>query len=88
MGKSTDLIVLANSRKHGGRCVAGVDCKTLAWVRLVDDSDVGLEPSQTILDDGSYPSMLDLIRVETKALVPARLATRESEGGFAAMATP
>ncbi len=59
------IILLASSRRNGGRCVAGVDRYSLEWVRLVDlDPDVALDRSHLVLDDGSDSELLDTIEVE------------------------
>lgn len=62
--ESLDFVCLANSRKHNGRCIAGI---TMAgkWIRPVSsDPDGTLYPQQYTLNDGSEPSILDLIRLE------------------------
>jgi hypothetical protein len=62
--ESLDFACLANSRKHNGRCIAGI---TVAgkWIRPVSsDPDGTLYPQQYTLSDGSEPSVLDVIRLE------------------------
>jgi hypothetical protein len=34
-----DILILANSRKNGGYCVAGKDVITNEWIRIVGDTD-------------------------------------------------
>jgi hypothetical protein len=59
------IICLANSYKHGGRCIAGVSVEDGAWVRLRGESaDGALEPREYVLDDGTEPRLLDVIQVE------------------------
>jgi hypothetical protein len=59
-----DMICLANSRKHGGRCVAGIRAGTGEWVRPVSDSPDGtLFWTDCRLQDGSVPAPLDLVRL-------------------------
>ncbi|MGI6648931.1 MAG: dual OB domain-containing protein [Bacillota bacterium] len=36
------IICLANSRKHGQRCVAGIDWANNTWVRFVKDGRRGI----------------------------------------------
>lgn len=64
------VVCLANSRKHGGRCVAG---KVLDqpgrpyWVRPISERrDGSLSLSQICLQDGSYPGLLDILEVPVK----------------------
>lgn len=49
MSSTIRMICLANSRKIGGRCVAGIDVNTGEWVRPVRDNGGALT-----LDDISY----------------------------------
>ncbi|MDP3884499.1 hypothetical protein [Hydrogenophaga sp.] len=61
------IVLLANSRKHAGRCLAGRetdDGKILGWIRPVSDR-VGEELSEKEreLEDGSDPQVLDVLRV-------------------------
>jgi hypothetical protein len=62
-----DIVCLANSRKHNGRCIAGieiVDCHPEGWVRPVSARE-GAEVSEyeRQYEDGSDPRVLDLISV-------------------------
>lgn len=61
------LVCLANSRKHNGRCIAGieiVDRRPSGWVRPVSDRP-GSEVSEDERHyrDGSEPKVLDLMEV-------------------------
>jgi hypothetical protein len=59
-----DLVCLANSQKHGGRCVAGITTAG-SWVRPVSSElDGTLSPRDYTLGDGSEPALLDVIRLE------------------------
>lgn len=62
--ESLDFVCLANSLKHNGRCIAGITM-TGKWIRPVSsDRDGTLFPQQYTLNDGSEPSILDVIRLE------------------------
>jgi hypothetical protein len=59
-----DIICLANSRKHGGRCVAGIRTDGKGWIRLVADSaDGALFEQHRLLGRDGEPKPLDVIRV-------------------------
>jgi hypothetical protein len=48
----SDILILANSRKTRGFCVAGKDIETNRWVRLVGDSNgAELNLNQIIYQD-------------------------------------
>jgi len=59
----TRLICLANSRKHGARCIAGIDPSTGKWIRPVSTLQDGRVNKQTRLVDGREPCLLDVLRV-------------------------
>jgi hypothetical protein len=56
-----DIIVLASSRKRGGRCVAGISTDTGEWVRPVSDANYGLTFQECSVD-GRWPEVLDRVR--------------------------
>lgn len=59
-----DLICLANSRKHGGRCIAGLKVDGSGWLRPVSPRPDGtFGPFDYILTDRSEPALLDKIKV-------------------------
>lgn len=65
MSDSIKMICLANSEKHGNRCVAGVRIDTGGWLRPVsDDTGSGLLNSQYETVSGHYPEPLDTVRVK------------------------
>jgi hypothetical protein len=67
-----DLICLANSRKHGGRCVAGLRTDGTGWVRPVGTLPHGtLYPTDYMLSDYTEPGVLDVVRVGLAAPRPA-----------------
>jgi hypothetical protein len=56
------MIVLANSRKMGGRCVAGISLETGEWVRPVSSRPEGeLHPGDCAVA-GRAPRALDVVR--------------------------
>lgn len=65
------IVCLANSYKHGGRCVAGIDIANGSWIRLRGHSpDGSLCPTEYALDNGTEPRLLDLIQVEVHYALP------------------
>lgn len=59
------IICMANSRKHGGRCIAGLRVDTKGWIRPIPPVPSGpLQPEDYCLDDGSQPKVLDLVSIE------------------------
>ena len=61
---SFDLICLANSSKHGSRCLAGLRVDGGGWVRPVSNQEYGeLRYDQYHLPDLTEPHMFDVIRV-------------------------
>ena len=58
------FICLANSRKHGGRCVAGIRTDGGGWVRAGSRKSSGtLSATEYTLDDGQQASLLDVISI-------------------------
>lgn len=55
------LVCLANSRRSGGRCVAGITIPDHRWVRPVNLGGAALSLLDTICQDGSVPQVLDVI---------------------------
>ena len=65
MRDSIDIVCLANSEKHGDRCVAGVRLDTGGWLRPVsDETGAGLLETQYETASGHHPEPLDIIRVK------------------------
>lgn len=60
-----DIICLANSRKMGGRCVAGLRTDGQGWMRPVASTRFGeLYGCHYKLSDGTEAQVLELIRIE------------------------
>ncbi len=55
-----EVLVLASSRKHGGRCIAGLN-KAGDWVRPVSRGPYGLFKAECGID-GRWPEVLDVVR--------------------------
>ena len=68
-----EVICLANSKKLGGWCIAGLRTDGGGWVRPVADTGHGqLYPGHMKLPDGSQPKTLDLLRIPLKEPRPLR----------------
>jgi hypothetical protein len=60
----TDMVCLANSRKYGGRCVAGLRLDGGGWIRPVSHYEHGtLLWQHYTLANGQEAAILDIIRV-------------------------
>jgi len=69
-----DLICLANSRKMGARCVAGIRPDTGEWIRPVSSVASGkLEITQIRLSNNADPRCFDLIHVGLSQASPTRM---------------
>jgi len=57
------IICLANSYKHGGRCIAGIEPETGNWIRPVPNNEhKALTPAMMIIDR-KQPSILDVLKI-------------------------
>jgi hypothetical protein len=66
------MVCLANSYKHGGRCVAGICLEDGSWVRLRGRAaDGALEPAEYGLDDGGEVQLLDVLEVDLHYALPS-----------------
>lgn len=64
---------MANSRKLGGRCIAGLGLEGQGWIRPVSDRPDGtLFPEHYLLAGYREPTALDVIRVELTQPQPKR----------------
>lgn len=68
------IVCLANSRKHGEHCVAGIDLSTGKWIRPVSDLDDGRLTRKMRLVNGREPELLDILQI--------RLADSGPDFGF------
>lgn len=61
----TTVLCLANSKKEGERCIAGIDVRTGQWVRPVSrHTPKGEVPFHERQVEGGEPRLLDLIRMD------------------------
>lgn len=62
-----EIILLAKSAKCHNFCIAGIDCLTGDWIRIISNDD-SIQNSITEDDmrynDGTLPSLFDVIRIE------------------------
>ncbi len=63
MSPLSRIICLANSRKHGAYCVAGIDPSTGTWIRPVSGLDDGRVERAILLIDDKAPSLGDVIEI-------------------------
>jgi len=57
------IICLANSYKHGGRCIAGIEPETGAWIRPVPNTPEQAITRSMRLINGNEPRILDIIEI-------------------------
>jgi hypothetical protein len=67
------IVCLANSYKHGGRCVAGICLENLEWIRLrAREGDGSLSPHDYTLAEGhGEVRLLDVFEVDLHYAVPS-----------------
>lgn len=66
-----EMLCLANSKKEGGKCIAGVDLGSGEWIRPVSSQPHGeLYSSDCALEDGALPKLLDVVSVPVVEPVP------------------
>jgi hypothetical protein len=73
-GYERDIIILANSRKYKGHCIAGKDIKTGEWVRIVpDNEDHAFSAKELMKLYGDYngPEVLDVVSVPLSNRIPS-----------------
>lgn len=57
------MICLANSRKKGGRCIAGIDINSKGWIRPVNKGGFELSFKDFKYENGSIPQVLDIVDI-------------------------
>lgn len=67
-----EIICLANSKKLGGRCIAGIRTDGKGWIRPVgrNDAQCALFPEDYTLTDGSEPKKLSVIEIGISTYKP------------------
>lgn len=71
MSPRFEILCLANSKKMGGRCVAGLMTDGSGWVRPLGPTESGeLNLQHRRLNDGSDPRLLDVISVPVTGHAP------------------
>lgn len=74
------IVVLANSNKPGGRCLAGIELSTGKWIRPVTNTANGAVPlARMQLDNQRYPELLDIIDLPLDATGPDFDFERENQ---------
>lgn len=64
MATTKRIVILANSKKHLGSCIAGVELATGNWIRPVSDRpDEEVSADEQRLVDGMFPRPLDVVDV-------------------------
>lgn len=63
------LVCLANSHRHDGRCVAGIDIETGEWVRPVPPGGGGV-PFQRTCINGQTVAVLDVVEIPLRSSNP------------------
>ena len=63
MATTTRIICLANSKKHGEGCVAGIEPATGRWIRPVTSLSHGEVPKHTRQIGRTEPALLDLLDI-------------------------
>jgi len=72
------IICLANSYKHGGRCIAGIEPETGAWIRPVPNTpEQAITPSMRLIN-GNEPRILDIIEIPLEDYGPDNGCQREN----------
>jgi hypothetical protein len=67
-----NLIILANSRKRGNRCIVGIDTETEEWVRpCVGEGEKGI-PWHVRQINGAEPQLLDIVAIPLASNGPNR----------------
>lgn len=59
----TQIICLANSWKHGDRCIAGINSLKGQWIRPVSSLPDGRIPKEMRLIGGTEPALLDVLEI-------------------------
>ena len=72
------FICLANSNKHGGRCIAGID-EAGNWIRPVSSSQKRAVNKEIRTIDGTEPQIMDILEAPLHAHGPSEGCQRENK---------
>jgi len=72
------IVILANSKRQGGRCVAGISLDTGDWIRPVPRSDSRAIPSKLVAN----LTLLDIVDVPLSGDVPSPPDSYQRENHF------
>ncbi len=79
-GQNRRLVILANSRKGGARCVAGLEIRNrraLGWIRPVDSADGTVASYFRQYEDGTEPRLGDVLTLSLEG--PERRSDHQQE---------
>ena len=65
-----ELVLLAQSRKYGNYCVAGIDTTTGEWIRLVSEDPAianAVRQEAMVCQDGGIAKVMDIVRVSCQS---------------------
>lgn len=65
------IVCLANSKKHQGRCIAGIDIDTGEWIRPVSHNGDAIY-NERFIDGKDEPQLLDLLEIPLGGQAPDR----------------
>ncbi|WP_062398361.1 hypothetical protein [Methanogenium cariaci] len=68
---SREILILANSRKYGGRCIAGIDINTNEWIRPINNPLIKRDDPSVFMEDDLYfyygihfgPQLGDVVKI-------------------------
>ncbi len=77
--ETREIVILANSRRHGGHCIAGKDLTTGQWIRPINIGSSARDDPATfreddldrLFGDAFGPKLLDCVRIEYGESCPA-----------------
>lgn len=62
-----DIILASRSKKHNNYCIAGIDCETKEWIRIVSEDESiheAIRPEDIAYACGTIPKILDKIKIK------------------------
>ncbi|MCW6035437.1 hypothetical protein K4A83_03985 [Spirulina subsalsa FACHB-351] len=64
----TRIVCLANSWKHGERCIAGIDTFTKQWIRPISDLEKGKISKEMRQINGIEPALLEVLDIPLEGM--------------------